>query len=285
MTLEAMGYHADGPPFATLRPDRSVLPMIAPDGTRVVVKSFRSGRGQTVFANMRALWRSSFGQARRPPGMARPFDYIAALDAVVMERLEGWPLLELGAAGEELLRESIALIAALHSSQVAEVRQRDAQRVARSVARKLTRIAELSPENTALLRRIAGAIETRLPADGELVPTHGDFSPRNVLFDGQRARLIDWDRLRLADPARDLAYFAARNWSLARRRGEAGDWEILSRICALYESMRPGRIRHPNLAFHLAAALIRGTLTMLELTPTKRHLAPIFLAEALVHLR
>jgi aminoglycoside phosphotransferase (APT) family kinase protein len=39
--------------------------------------------------------------------------------------------------------------------------------------------------------------------------THGDFSAYQVLVDGDRVALVDLDEAVLADPARDLASFAA----------------------------------------------------------------------------
>ena len=38
---------------------------------------------------------------------------------------------------------------------------------------------------------------------------HGDFSADQVLVDGPAVRIIDFDRVRTSDPARDLGSFAA----------------------------------------------------------------------------
>ena len=48
----------------------------------------------------------------------------------------------------------------------------------------------------------------RLPAERPTV-VHGDLKADNLLFDGQRLRLLDFDRARLAEPAHDLGKFLA----------------------------------------------------------------------------
>jgi len=40
------------------------------------------------------------------------------------------------------------------------------------------------------------------------VPSHGDMVPENLLDDGTRLRLIDWEYAGMADPAWDLAYLS-----------------------------------------------------------------------------
>ncbi|MGH9021676.1 MAG: phosphotransferase family protein, partial [Acidimicrobiia bacterium] len=60
------------------------------------------------------------------------------------------------------------------------------------------RVAELTGE---VLRALA-AID-----DGPLVPTHGDYQPKNIYVDGDRVTVIDWDRGALGLPGRDLGHF------------------------------------------------------------------------------
>jgi aminoglycoside phosphotransferase (APT) family kinase protein len=65
--------------------------------------------------------------------------------------------------------------------------------------------------------RHAEAVDLSEVVDGELVPCHGDFSPQNVLVGPGGFALIDWDKLQLADPARDIAYTRAWCWAEAIR--------------------------------------------------------------------
>ncbi|QTV79529.1 phosphotransferase family protein [Microbacterium sp. NIBRBAC000506063] len=68
--------------------------------------------------------------------------------------------------------------------------------------------------------RIAGDVEARLrealdaldPGDPPLVPTHGDWQPRNWLVDGDEVRVIDFGRFAFRAAATDLAWLAAQEW-------------------------------------------------------------------------
>lgn len=46
------------------------------------------------------------------------------------------------------------------------------------------------------------------PGQGDLVASHNDLNPRNILFDGQRLWLVDWESAFLADRYVDLACIA-----------------------------------------------------------------------------
>jgi len=80
--LEALDSHGYVPAsggsarFSVGRPDRETFPMAAADGSDVVVKVYADGRGEATFRNMNILWRSSFGEGRRPPGLPRPIEYL-----------------------------------------------------------------------------------------------------------------------------------------------------------------------------------------------------------------
>ncbi len=69
------------------------------------------------------------------------------------------------------------------------------------------------------LARIAGAIPWDLPR----VPSHNDVSPRNLIFDGARLWLIDWELAWLNDPLADLAIT-----SIELASGEALERELLA---------------------------------------------------------
>lgn len=68
--------------------------------------------------------------------------------------------------------------------------------------------------------RIAPDVEARLraalvelpPVEAPLVPTHGDWQPRNWLVDGDEVRVIDFGRFAFRPAATDLARLAAQEW-------------------------------------------------------------------------
>ena len=61
---------------------------------------------------------------------------------------------------------------------------------------------------TRLTSRLLAAVGAADPR-GPQVLVHGDFSADQVLVDGPAVRIIDFDRVRTSDPARDLGSFAA----------------------------------------------------------------------------
>lgn len=290
--LDALGSHGYVPApgdltrFSVGRPDRETFPMTAADGSAVVVKVYTGFRGEAAFRNMTVLWHSSFGQGRRPPGLPRPIEYLplpgADRGALVMERVEGRTLLELGTPDEHL-ESAMRLAVDLHRSGVAAPRNRGAKKLVRSVQRKAERVMTLAPRFGPDLSRVAEAMEASRPRDAELVPCHGDFSPRNVLVGPNRHVLIDWDRLQLADPARDVAYFGTWCWAQALRSG-VDDWRVLDRAVKIYRTLRPEVDLASYLGFHIAAALARIAHGLVELWPAEAHVVPRITAEALRRL-
>ena len=272
--------------FPVGRPDRQTLPMTAADGSAVLVKIYSGFPGETAFQNMTALWRSSFGQRRQPPGLPRPIEYVAlpGLDrgALVMERLEGRTLLELGTP-EKHLDSAMRLAADLHRCGVATPRLRSAKKLVRSAQRKVERVMAVAPRFGPDLARVAQALEASRPRDAELVPCHGDFSPRNVLVGDARLALIDWDRLQLADPARDVAYFGTWCWAQGLRYG-LDDWGLLDQAVRIYGILRPEVELASRLGFHVAAALVRIAHGLVELWPAEAYVVPRLTVEALRRL-
>lgn len=52
----------------------------------------------------------------------------------------------------------------------------------------------------------------------QVVPTHGDFQPKNVSIFGDRVTVIDFDRFALAHPARDLGHFVGQSMTMSYAR-------------------------------------------------------------------
>src|SRR2546427_13288779 len=94
--LHRAGYTTDGPDFAIGRPDRATLPLATRTGVPVVAKLFPAGGGESTFANMQELWRSSFGGRRSPPRPSRPNKHLSETPALIMERPPRHPPVYLG---------------------------------------------------------------------------------------------------------------------------------------------------------------------------------------------
>jgi aminoglycoside phosphotransferase (APT) family kinase protein len=253
-------------------------------GLPVVGKVYPAGGGEEAFGNMQEVWRSSFGERRRPPGLPRPVEYLPDLRMLVMERLEGRPLVELG-AGLGVADDAIRLLASLHDCDARPTRRRSAERIVRSIRRKGERVARLAPRYADHFCAVTEALEEHRPSDGELAPSHGDFGPRNLLLIGDRLVLLDWDRLQLADPARDLASWGTAHWVRALRERRTPGWSALDRAAAVYGSARGGTPPAHRLRFHVAASLMRVAHISVELRSEEATLVPRLATEALRQLR
>jgi hypothetical protein len=279
------GYALDGSEFLTRRPDRLTVGLRMASGVPAIGKLYPAGGGAGAFRNMVALWESSFGERRDPPGLARPIEYVEEAGVLVMEHLGGRPLVELDYLTADAFRSSVILLASLHGSDAMLTSlPRTASRIVKSLRRKQARIAELAPEYAARYGAAVDAVEAAQPGDRELVCSHGDFSPRNVLAGTGRYALIDWDRLRLADPARDIAHYGAWCWLRALHRRGGSDWSALERFVAGYACLRPCALGD-RLDFHLAAALLRMVASRVELWREESYLIPVLIEEAARRVR
>jgi len=279
--LDARGYEVDGSRFLTRRPDRLAVGLRTSDGAPAIAKLYPRGGGVVAFENMLTLWRSSFGERRNPPGLARPIEYLHDVDVLVMENLGGRPLVELDYLAEDPFRNSVELLASLHAcdATLASTPRRPS-RIVKSLRRKEARIAQLAPEHAAGYGAALDALEATPPPDGELVCCHGDFSPRNVLQAPGRYALIDWDRMKLSDPTRDVGHYGAWCWLFSLHRRKVHDWSVLDRFIAGYTSLRPESPLEERIDWHLGAALLRMVASRVEVWKEESYLIPELIAEA-----
>lgn len=235
--------------------DRLVVRAV--DGGREVIrKRYRDDAGAAVHAAMSALWRSPFGESRQPcPGLPEPLGYGAADRTLTMAVAPGAALGRRGHLDrtEASLADVARLLADLHGSGVEVPRRRDSRKLLRSLERKL------AGRETGLLPRLAALA----PADEPLYPSHGDFSPRNVLLGPAGPALIDFDRIQMAGAGRDVQYLAAWCWVTqavaAGRRPSASFWDVGDRFEAAYLACRPETTAAvvAGRTFHRVSGLVR----------------------------
>ena len=281
--LAKLGYVPVDSAFFTGRPDHVTVPMVK-DGARVVAK-FSRERGARAFDNMRKLWASSFGERRGQPGLPRPLDYLPEPGVLICEAIDGRPLSESARISDTQVRGAMELLASLHSSDVQPHSRRTSRGIVRSAQRKAALVAELAPQYAETMRALANSIEVHRPKDTELVPSHGDFSPRNILVTSDRFVLVDWDRLQWADPARDVVYFGISDWLPRLRRGRTPDRKLLERAIEAYQKSRPGAALKKQLSFHIAAGLLRIACSLVELWPKEMYLVPALVSIAQQELK
>ena len=245
----------------TVHADRPVAHAVL-DGRPVVVKRYLEADAGVVHDAMVALWASPFGAARRPPGMPAPLALDG--DTIVMEPIEGEPIGARGSLGESVRHAAATarLLADLHTSGVVVPRRRDAPRLLRSVERKTAHLDEMHPDLVRPWQVALDELARLLPLEEELVVCHGDFSPRNVLAAPGGLVLIDFDRLQMADGARDVEYWRAWSWATELLAGQVADWARTEPFAAAYRAARPATTPSPGpsatvAAFHRGAALLR----------------------------
>ncbi len=247
--------------------DRPVRIRVLPSGHRVVLKRYVSADGAGIHDSMLDLWSSSFGARRAPgPGMPEPLGFEALSGELAMSHVSGEPLGSRGGLGLAVARadEVAALLADLHGSGVVVPRERRRSALLRSAARKSTAHPD-GPVGAAFIAALAAVRDAWADGAGEpdeLVVCHGDFSPRNLLCAEQGLVLIDFDRLQMSHPLRDVAYWSAWLWTTATMSREASSteaWRLSDGFLTAYAA-RTGLDLHRlarELAVHQALGLIR----------------------------
>ena len=142
-----------------------------------------------------------------------------------------------------------ALVATLQRAPLAALPAAPPERRLEAAVRKAAVIAAVAPVLQPRLAALIRRLEAALPAPAALVPAHGDFHADQLLLAGEELALIDLDQLCLADPALDLATYAADVV-----RGRATDLESVQRVL---EPLLGGYGGRPAaLDWHLATAIL-----------------------------
>ena len=283
--LRDLGYTPTDDAFAVGRPDRPTVALTSPGGVPCVAKLYDGDDGEPTFANMREVWASSFGARRSPPGLPEPLAYIRAAGALVMRRVDGRPMAELDpATAADLVDDAIDLLLDLHTSDAHPPLRRDARGVVRAARRKLREVADVDDALGDRFARVVSALESARPDAVPLVPSHGDFSARNVLVGDGGLVLIDWDRVRLAEPARDATYFGLWEWADALTRRDDPSWATLERALDVYDAREPERRVRDRAEFYIAAGLARVAHAMVMIWKRDADTVAAVLDEALRQL-
>ena len=224
------------------------------DGRPVIRKQYRDDSGDQIFRAMCALWMSPLGAGRGTPGLPEPIAYDAVTRTLDMAVVDGPALGARGDVGQlpHRLDAVASLLADLHTSGVVVERRRTPAKLLRSLERKL-------PDDH---RGLIPRIEVRAPVGEHLVPNHGDFSPRNVLLTSTGPALIDFDRIQMAGPGRDVQYMAAWCWVTSVMNGSRSPddaWRLGDAFEDAYLTTRPAAAKDIRVGrtFHRACGLVR----------------------------
>ena len=198
---------------------------------RVYGKLSRDDRGVRHHQLLSAAWEASLASG----GLwraARPVEYIAPWRLLLQEAVLGRDFRlvfgdltpdDITPAQMERVRGLLASIArAVHDLQRAALPPGPVlsfEELHSSQERNLRYMRALQPRlagELAAVRAEALRLE-RESARGERVFAHGDFAHGNVLIDGDRVGIIDFDQAGSAEPAYDVASFLTHMWSFGIR--------------------------------------------------------------------
>jgi aminoglycoside phosphotransferase (APT) family kinase protein len=211
----------------TLRYDLSV----AGRAERVYAKVYASERAPQVLAAMTAIASAS----ACGPGVAlpEPLGCVPRLHLVVQREVPGTPATpRLLAGDQELARRIARALHALHSSAVELERRHGLEDELGILSERLLELPR------GILQRAQGCFEAAACAasglDWRLRPVHRDLYHEQVLVDGERLALLDFDDAALSEPAVDVANFLAHLRLLAQEEPRS-TWS-LDAIRAAFEA-------------------------------------------------
>ncbi|HET9771899.1 MAG TPA: aminoglycoside phosphotransferase family protein [Acidimicrobiia bacterium] len=178
----------------------------------VIGKAYNRGDGEGTFELMQRLWDEGFSDAN-PLCIPEPIAWIPEERLLVQGKAPGHALYEHLDAPEEAIarvRKAGRWLAKLHATDVGTATQPlplryEAEKLATYAAGIAERHPQFGPRVRALAAEVSSIIEDA--NDGNMVPTHGDYQPKNIYVSSRKTSVIDFDRHALAPAGRDLAHF------------------------------------------------------------------------------
>ncbi len=200
-------------------------------GDTLFVKAY-SGKEDDAHCHavMTALWQAGFSDSA-PYRVAEPLAHLPEHRILVMREAPGVSLFDKlragngsrADAGDEGVRQAARWLAHLHKSSV---RVGPPWSVWGNLARLVRRLTRAAAANVDSVVRLESMLRHLLDLADEaarpprLVQTHGQFRDVHVYLNGATATVIDLDRSRPADPARDVDEFLHRlRWKTFKRSG------------------------------------------------------------------
>jgi aminoglycoside phosphotransferase (APT) family kinase protein len=224
------------------RSDRAMLRYADAGHTVAYGKVAADHRGMRADAALDSVGRAVAGM---PPDarfdVPRPLGYTAPLRLQLLGVVPGAPVLSDllrahargGPAPASALVDAVAgcarVAATLHRLDLAARGRRSADSEIVQLRADIAALAAAAPGLAAWLERGLARAEAELAATAPQAPCpcHGDLKHNQILFDGRRWALVDFDTVCLAEPALDLGHFLAY---LRLKAGAAGGPEIAAAL-------------------------------------------------------
>ncbi|MGH3506897.1 MAG: ATP-binding cassette domain-containing protein, partial [Nocardioidaceae bacterium] len=220
------------------------------------------------------------------PRFPRPVVYVPREQLLITEPLPGLPMIRdvLKATWEDQQPNGVASrrdtlaaaaraagesLAGLHATRLNRAPVRNASDELAALRSELSIVARDWPETA---EAIDAAIQRLTPSDlapAEMVLSHGDFTPSQVLLVAGRPAVVDLDTLCWADPALDLGRFIAQLQLLGAKHGSGVVQLSVDELCdefvAGYDAVaglggRAAAASTERIAFYRATTLARSAL-------------------------
>jgi hypothetical protein len=238
---------------ATLRLGDHVLRGYGDEETfRRALAGWQIASNGTLGAGRVASWadlvRRSSARRRPPPPGPRPTTAVFEgalpdLRATVQLVLDGTS----PGSSIQAARSAGALLGRIHALPAGGLPARSAGDTLDAARDAAEILQAVDPAAEARIGRLLDRLAARMPADAELVTSHGDFHRGELIRRGGELAVLDVDEACRAAPARDIATYVAH----AAAREEAEPAEVLDALLAGY-----GR-RPEGIQWYLSATLLR----------------------------
>jgi aminoglycoside phosphotransferase (APT) family kinase protein len=166
------------------------------------------------------------------------------------------------------LRQSARALAELHQSDLATAPVYSAAEELTRIQRELGVVRAVWPHKADRVMAAIEAPSTGVESPPDLVLSHGDFTPSQVLLDGPAPAIVDLDTLCWADPALDLGRYLAHLQLLAVKWGGPAARNALDELSGLFlrcygevsARTASAAVASDRIAFYAATTLARSAL-------------------------
>ncbi len=159
--------------------------------------------------------------------------------------------------GEAVVDAAAVAAATIHGSGLrAGPRHRATDEIARG-RRAVAHIAADAPALAGWLGAVLDSVSPLARAQEPALLSHGDFTPSQLLLDGRRIGIVDFDDLRRAEPAYDLGRFVAYlDAALPLSDGDRGD-ALTARLLASYRTLSGGPVSVERVDLYAVTSLVQ----------------------------
>jgi aminoglycoside phosphotransferase (APT) family kinase protein len=198
-----------------LKPQRRCLIEYEFDDITLIGKVRGKGADEKSFAALRAIHENGFADDSADSiFVPKPIGIISSMAMTLQTKVPGTPATQLivGPEGIALLRRIAQALVKLHRCGVTPRKQHTIDDELRILGERLNDAAAARPDlatRIEALRHGSEDLASSIPPPRQLVGIHRDFYADQVLVDGERLYLLDFDLFCLGDPALDAGNFIA----------------------------------------------------------------------------